>query len=62
MADDPLHQLHLAFKGSDDEKASQSECPRTAGNIVNIKVGHSGRDHLSSPVIDRMVNQSDVEV
>jgi len=62
MADDPFYQLHLTLKGGDDEKSPQSERSCTAGNIVNIEVGHSRCNHFSSSVIHRMMNQSYIKV
>jgi hypothetical protein len=62
MANDPFGQLNLAFQRGDNEKPSCSECLGTPGNIMNIKVRDGGGNDFFPLIINRMVDQSDVEV
>ncbi len=62
MTKDSLHQLNLTLQWCDHKESSYPEGPRTTGDVMDIKVCDGGSHHFSPAIVNRMMDQSDIEV
>src|SRR4030042_4255325 len=62
MGKDSLHQLNLTLHRRDDKESSYSEGPRTTGDVMNVEICDGGSHHFSPAIVNRMMDQADIEV